>query len=105
MRSNLPAVDPVRRNSQVADLACCGGGSTRRAHGGGSGLASGLGNWLTGELMDFFCFFDQFNEVGISNVPTSVNRLTEVGKGNHLRYSTINRDLSLEVVGLVCLQK
>jgi hypothetical protein len=62
-------------------------------------MGSSPGSWI------FFVFVDRFTEADVSKVPASVNRLTEVGKGNRLRYSAINRDLSSEALGLARLQK
>jgi hypothetical protein len=59
-----------------------------------------------GSLADscFFCFFYRFTEAGVSNVPASINTLTEAVKGNRLRHSVINHDLSFEAVGLARLK-
>jgi hypothetical protein len=69
-----------------------------------SGLVDGLG----GLIQDFFSFFVCFKSLTVTGkykTPASVNLLMEAGKSNRLRKSRINRDLSLEAVGLARLHK
>jgi hypothetical protein len=69
----------------VADLVSSGGGSpgwARRAYPG----------------FFFFLFFKSLTMTGKCKTPASINLLMEVGKGNRLCKSQINRDLSLEAV-------
>ena len=62
--------------------------------------------WASQWAHGFFLYLlIDFIEAGVSKVSASINRLTKAGKGNRLRYSVLNRDLSLEAVDLACLQK
>ena len=115
MARSTGGIPPSGTSSAVAALS--GGGAPPGGGSGGGwarsgsgvvvidGLAGGLENGLITRLMDFFVFVDRFTEADVSKVPASVNRLTEVGKGNRLCYSAINRDLSSEALGLARLQK